>query len=86
MSKNKTVDAIYKILPLFENVKQTGSEMLLENYLAYLNRVSVYFLGENDEQIYRNIRGLEKLGCEAEIEQVRRVVFHMIGLVKKEGV
>lgn len=84
MSKNKTVDSIYKILPLFESMIQENSEESKERYLGYLSRICVRFLGRDGSEMYEILKGLEKLGPEANQKQVRRVVFHMINILENE--
>lgn len=84
MSGNKIVDTVYKILPLYENAAKSKSEMIEQAYLAYLSRVYVQFMGINYE-FATMVRGLIELGICAEHNDVRRIVFHIIHGLEKEG-
>ena len=45
MNKDKAIAAVYKILPMYEEVVETQSEMVYRAYLAYLsNRVDMGLL------------------------------------------
>ena len=55
-----------------------------EDYLKYIERISIYFKGAEEEEIYLSLRGLKSLGLEIKHEVIRSVIFHMIDLVKGE--
>lgn len=84
MNKDKAIDAVYKILPMYEEVVETKSEIVYKAYLAYLSRLSVMVAGIDDGMISM-VRGLEALGSDADHDQVRRTVFHMIHVLDKDG-
>lgn len=84
MSENRMIDAVYKILPLYEEVVETKSEMVYRAYLAYLSRLSVQLAGI-DDGMTSMVRGLEVMGQDASHDQVRRSVFHMIHVLEKDG-
>lgn len=84
MNKDKAIAAVYKILPIYEEVVETQSEMVYKAYLAYLSRLSVMVAGI-DDGIASMVRGLEALGSDADHDQVRRTVFHMIHVLDKDG-
>lgn len=54
----------------------------MEDYLAYLKRIGVRYLGLGEHEIYQSIKGLERLGYESDKRTVKAVVFHMINIVK----
>ena len=82
MNKDKAIAAVYKILPMYEEVVETQSEMVYRAYLAYLSRLSVMVAGI-DDGMTSMVRGLETLGSDD--DQVRRTVFHMIHVLDKDG-
>lgn len=84
MNKDKAIAAVYKILPMYEEVLETQSEMVYRAYLAYLSRLSVMVAGI-DDGMTSMVRGLEALGSNADHDQVRRTVFHMIHVLDKDG-
>lgn len=85
MSVDKRVDGIYKILPLYEAVTAGESDLALQGYMAYLSRVYIQYVGIGDDEICELIRGLIHLRDNAEHDDVRRVVFHIISILKKDG-
>lgn len=86
MRNNKISAPIYKILLLFEDVQNGNSNVKEQDYLNYLDRLSVRYLGCQDmSEVYQTIRGLYLLGTEAHHDTVKRAVFHIINLVQKEG-
>jgi len=84
MNKDKTIASIYKILPMYEEVVETQSEVVCRAYLAYLSRLSV-MVASIDDGMTSMVRGLEALGQDADHDQVRRTVFHMIHVLDKDG-
>ena len=84
MSSNKRIDGIYKIRPMYEGVLETKDERVLNDYLAYLGRVYIRYLGYGNNEISDSIKGLIRMQNEVSQEDVHRVVFHMISLLKKE--
>lgn len=83
MSKNKRIDGIYKILPLFEDMSVSHDENMLNDYLAYLSRMYIRYLGYGNNEISELIKGLMFLKDEATQKEVHRVVFHIISLLEK---
>lgn len=84
MSKNKRIDGIYKILPMYENVLETKDDEVLNDYLAYLSRVYIRYIGYKNKEIAEIVKGLIHLQDAATQEDVHRVVFHMIDILEKE--
>ena len=84
--KNK----LYKILPLYEG-KIKGEEIYLpedvafDEYTHYINMLIIEFSGFDEEpydEILHYLKGLKSVGKNVTHEQVRKIVFHCIGLLK----
>ena len=82
MNQDK-IASIYKILVLYEKIND--SEESINSYLNYIDRLYVYWVGVGKEEIYEILKGLWKLGKEATHKTVKSMVFHMIDIIKKEG-
>lgn len=83
--KDKLIPPIYKILLLFEDVQSNISTIGETDYLKYLDRLYVRYLGYGNEEIYNTIKGLRALGAKADHALVKSTVFHLIELVENEG-
>lgn len=86
MSKDKNIDAVFKILPLFESAKADMAEEHIQSYLNYLSRMYIQLLGANNDDWAQLINGLMKIGVEAEHSQVKRIVLHLTNQMNKGGV
>lgn len=86
MSKDKTIDAVFKILPLFETAKADMVEAHIQSYMNYLSRIYIQMLGANNEAWAQMINGLMKIGMDAEHNQVKRIVLHLTNEIYKGGV
>ena len=84
MNKKQKIDKIFNILVQFEKIKDPVSNVTEETYKNYLNRLSVWYLGYGNEEIFCGIQGLYDLGASAEHETVKRMVFHLIDILDKE--
>lgn len=82
MSRNKRIDGIYKILPMYEDA--VNSPELFDNYMAYLSRIHIRYMGYGNKEIAESIKGLIELQDCVDHHDVHRVVFHMISLLEKE--
>ena len=82
MSYNKDmyINSIFKILGLFEDMMSKEYEITEKEYLAYLRRLYVRYLGKGNAEIYNTIKGLQKLGKNADHDLVKQTVFHLISL------
>lgn len=80
--KEKDISSIYKILVLYENIND--SELSINSYLNYIDRLYVYWLGLGEEEIYGILKGLWMLGYSAGHRRVKSMVFHMIDIIKKK--
>lgn len=85
LKQKEIISQFYKILLLYEDVFNDNSSVTENDYLRYLNRIYIYWLGANKENIYNILKGLYSLGLNAKHETVKSMVFHMIDLVEKEG-
>lgn len=83
MKKTNLVSPLFKILLLYEDMIDENSDVTMEDYLAYLNRIGVRYLGIGEHEIYQSIKGLEALGEESNKRIVKSVVFHMISIIKR---
>ena len=83
MGKVQEINSIYKILGLYEDMADENSQVDLNSYLAYLDRVYIYWLGSGVSEIYNSIKGLYTLGESATHKQVKSVVFGAIDFINK---
>lgn len=83
MKKDKKIASIYKILLIFEDMSSLDSNITEREYLSYLDRLFVWSLSWNEEEVSGTIQGLESLGEKAQHKTVRSVVFHMIDLIDR---
>lgn len=84
MDKKQRIDKIFNILVQFEKIGKIGSDVTEETYRNYLDRLTVWYLGYGNEEIYCGLQGLYALGADVEHETVRRMVFHMIDILDRE--
>lgn len=82
MDKNKEIDALYKVLGLYEDLENGINGITLESYLNYLDRLYVLWLGKGNEEISDSLKGLWKLGENAGHKRVKSTIFHLMGAVK----
>lgn len=82
MGDNKLTAPLYKILLLYEDVLEPTSAVTEDDYLTYLDRIGMYYLGAAQMEIYRYIRGLRSAGVNLDKSTVKTIVFHICGLVK----
>ena len=82
MGDNKLTAPLYKILLLYEDVLEPTSTVTEDDYLTYLDRIGMYYLGATQMEIYRYIRGLRSAGVNLDKSTVKTIVFHICGLVK----
>lgn len=86
MKKDKSVDAVFKILPLFEMAKAEMTEDYIQSYVNYLSRVYIQVLGMENMAWAQMINGLMELGMLADHAQVKRIVLHLTNEMNKGGV
>ena len=85
MFKKERIDRIYEILIQFENLQKNELNITEESYKSYINRLIMFYIGYGNEDIECCLRGLYKLGINADHDTVRQIVFHIIGVLDKEG-
>lgn len=87
MNKEQRINEIFNILVQFEKIEEDNSNVNEFTYKNYLDRLYVWYLGYGDNEISTAIKGLYDLGKNAKHSSVKRIVFHIIGLLdKKVGV
>ena len=88
MGKIQDINAIYKILGLYEDIDKVDSPVNLDSYMAYLDRLYIQWLGSGVGEIYNSIKGLYILGDKVTHKQVKSTVFRIIEKLNKleEGV
>lgn len=84
MDQKQAIAQIYKILLLYEDVEK--SNLAVNDYLSYLDRCYIYWVGVGNSNIYNIIKGLQTLGMEVEHQSVKSMVFHIIDVIQKEVV
>lgn len=82
--KKNMVKPLYTILLLYEDVCNPESDVELEDYLAYLDRTSLLYIGAGYDEIYHTIKGLKFLKDTATHRIVKSSVFHMIGVLDEK--
>lgn len=88
MGKAQDINAVYKILGLYEDIEKTDSPVDLESYTTYLDKLYIQWLGSGVSEVYNSIKGLCILGDKATHKQVKSTVFGIIEILNKldEGV
>lgn len=85
MEKKEQISQIYKILLLYEDIFDESSVVKLKDYLNYLDRIYIYWVGTGNSEIFNIIKGLKLLSLEVEHDTVKSMVFHIINLIEKGG-
>lgn len=83
IEKTKEIDSLYKILALYEDMEDDKSDINIESYLNYIDRLYVQWVGIGNSEIYNTLRGLWTLGKNAGHRRVKSMVFHMIGIIER---
>ena len=88
MGKFQDINAIYKILGLYEDISEADSPVGLDSYMTYLAKLYLQWLGSGVSKIYNSKKGLYILGGEATHKQVKSTVIGIIEMLNKleEGV
>lgn len=84
MDKKREIAGVYKILGLYEDMCN-ANRVTQKDYLTYLDRIYVMYLGTGDKEIYGMLKGLWELGADAGHARVKSVVFHIIDLISRGG-
>lgn len=83
MKKKEMISQIFKILLLYEDVYKNDNNITENDYIGYLDRLYVYWLGVGSSEIYNILKGLRILGINANHKIVKSMVFHTINLIEK---
>ena len=83
MKKKEMISQIFKILLLYEDVYKNDNNITEKDYIGYLDRLYVYWLGVGSSEIYNILKGLRILGINANHKIVKSMVFHTINLIEK---
>lgn len=84
MDKEKKIGELFNILIQFEKISEPNSNVNEYTYKGYLDKLYIWYRGYGNMEIANYIRGLQELGESADHDSVRRTVFHMISVLKKE--
>lgn len=85
MNIERDKSGIFKILYIYEDAVDENKEVDESDYLAYLDRLYIKYLGKGNEEVYATLKGLHKLGLKASHKSVKSVVFHLIDSLEKGG-
>lgn len=85
MKKKELISQIFKILLLYEDAIAQQDGIIKENYIGYLDRLYVFWLGVGCSDIYNILKGLKTLGLNVEHKVVKSLVFHIINLIERGG-
>ena len=67
-------------------INKEESNVKVDDYLSYLDRISIEYLGMGKDKVYYSLQGLKTLGLEVPHKVLKSVVFHLINEVKKGGI
>ena len=84
MNKKYQIDRVYEILIQFEKLQNQENNVTEISYKNYIDRLVTWYIGYGNEEIEYALKGLYKLGAQAEHDTVRRIVFHIINIIDKE--
>ena len=56
MGKFQDINAIYKILGLYEDISDADSSVDLDSYMTYLDKLYIQWLGSGVSKIYNSIK------------------------------
>lgn len=83
MEKKQLISQIFKILLLYEDAIAQEDGITKDDYIGYLDRLYIYWLGIGCSDIYNIIKGLKALELNVEHKVVKSMVFHIINLIEK---
>ena len=86
MADKNIIKPLYMILLLYEDINKEESNVKVDDYLSYLDRISIEYLGMGKDKVYYSLQGLKTLGLEVPHKVLKSVVFHLINEVKKGGI
>lgn len=80
------ISPIYKILLLYEDIHNPKESVTEVEYLKYLDRLYIRYLGYGNQEIYETIKGLSTLGTNISHGSLKSSVFHLIDLIEKGAI
>lgn len=83
MSKTQQISQLYKILLLYEDIINNKPNISKEDYIKYLDRLYIYWIGVGNNEIFNIIHGLKILELNTNHQTVKSMVFHMINLISR---
>lgn len=83
MTIEELVHSFYQVLLLYERSVDPHYEVVEDDYLGYLDRLSVLMCGAGNMKAYLALRGLYNMGNNAEHRTVKSISFWLIELAKK---
>lgn len=85
VNQDMVIGKLFSVLCQFEKIGDTTSEVTLQSWCNYLDRLYVWFLGYGNQEVCVALKGLQRAGKELKLDTVRRVVFDMISIIKEGG-
>lgn len=85
VNQDMVIGKLFSVLCQFEKIGDTTSDVTIQSWRNYLDRLYVWFLGYGKPEICVAIKGLQRAGKELKLDTVRRVVFDMISIIKEGG-
>ena len=86
MEQKELISQIYKILLLYEDAVESKSNVTEDDYIRYLERIYVGWVGIGNREVCYILKGLKSLSLEAPHTTVKAMVFHIIGLIERGGI
>lgn len=85
VNQNVAIGKLFSVLCQFEKIDDITSEVTLQSWCNYLDRLYIWFLGYGNQDVCVALKGLQLAGKELKLDTVRRVVFDMISIIKEGG-
>ena len=85
VNQDMVIGKLFSVLCQFEKIGDTTSEVTLQSWRNYLDRLYIWFLGYGNQDVCVALKGLQRAGKELKLDTVRRVVFDMISIIKEGG-
>lgn len=85
VNQDMVIGKLFSVLCQFEKIGDTTSEVTLQSWRNYLDRLYIWFLGYGNQEVCVALKGLQRAGKELKLDTVRRVVFDMISIIKEGG-
>ena len=86
MKKKDLILKLYKILLLYEDACLPVAKIKEKDYVGYLERLYIFWMGIGDYEVINILKGLQTLGLSIPHYTVKSMVFHMINIIEKKEV